>query len=467
MSILASTARLRAQQLRELFSELPKDATDGQRRSHERYRRILMSGATASAAKVCSALVGLVSIPLAMNYLGKDQFGIWMIVSSLVLWMQIADFGIGNGLANALAEADGRDDMAAARSYAASAVLACTLLAAIMTPLLTAVVFTVDWESFLRLTTSDGSSLRLALMIVGASFLANIPLSLAVRVYTAFQRAYIVNWSHIAASILSLAGLYLAIRLDLGFLWLVALAGIPPTLCNLALWLSLRQLTVARDCDIRLMTKPGIQRVAKSSVPLFLFQVGALCINQLVNVLVVRQAGLGVVADYNIILSIYLIVFTSATALSNPFFAAIREAFERHETLWVKAAIMRGLSIRMAVVGFFSIVFVLFGDSILERWLGKTMTTPLGTVGWLCVAFSLVMSSCSSHISEILNWLDDLWIQVWVVFGAAAVVVAVLHVAVPAYGVAGIFLAMATSTFVPIFIYIPRLRELLRRSEHS
>src|SRR5512136_2603306 len=87
----------------EVLRFTPFDASTEHGRSKERYRLIAFSGISGLTARMIIALSGVVSVPLTVHYLGKEQFGLWMVVSSMVVWMQLADFGIGNGLTNAVA----------------------------------------------------------------------------------------------------------------------------------------------------------------------------------------------------------------------------------------------------------------------------------------------------------------------------------------------------------------------------
>ena len=61
-------------------------------------------------AKGMSMAANLVTIPLTLRYLGPEQYGIWATISSCFLLLTSADLGIGNGLINQIADADGRND---------------------------------------------------------------------------------------------------------------------------------------------------------------------------------------------------------------------------------------------------------------------------------------------------------------------------------------------------------------------
>src|SRR5438034_11524886 len=72
----------------------------------ERYRRAGMTASTSYIAKVLTLLMGFVSVPLTVDYLGAERYGVWLTISSLLLWVALTDFGLaGNALVNVLSEA--------------------------------------------------------------------------------------------------------------------------------------------------------------------------------------------------------------------------------------------------------------------------------------------------------------------------------------------------------------------------
>ncbi|MDE2417524.1 MAG: MATE family efflux transporter [Burkholderiales bacterium] len=438
------------------------------RRSRERYRLIAFSGVAAIFSRVVSAIVGLASVPMVVHHVGKEQFGLWMLVSSLVVWMQLADFGIANGLTNALTEAHGRDDSKAASGYMSSAFAMTFLIALGCMPIIAILYIAAPWGSILNI--SDPALVVLAsdaLLVVGLAFVINIPLSLAGRAYIAYQRSFVPMNFQASASVFSFISMWYVIERGGGLLLLVAISAFVPVLANLLLCCFLPKLDPYLRLNLRNVSRKAISRVANSSLPLFFFQCGALLVNQLVNILIAHIENLALVADYNVILRIYLFVFSIAAALTSPFYAAIRESFERRDIPWIAKAIQRSVAIRLLSLLPFVLVMVPFGDLIVQRWMGATMAVNIGIYGWSCVATLLVFSSVSSLLSETLSSLDDIWAQIGVVFLSATIVLSLIWFLVPILGVVGVFVAMTASTVFPIIWSSKRLNRKFYSNESN
>ena len=92
-------------------------------RSKERYRRIAVTAISAVGAKGIGIVTVLISVPLTVEYLGAERFGLWMTISSISALLSFSDFGMGGGLLNAIAQADGAGNRVTAQKAFSSTFL--------------------------------------------------------------------------------------------------------------------------------------------------------------------------------------------------------------------------------------------------------------------------------------------------------------------------------------------------------
>src|SRR5450755_1734753 len=135
---------------RVLKSFLTKTNSD---RGLERYRRAGITASTSFLAKALTIVIGFVSVPLTVHYLGTERYGVWLTVSSLLTWMALTDFGIaGNALVNVISGADGKDDREMARQYAASAFWALTAIGATIGLILAFSFQWIPWRAIFQVS---------------------------------------------------------------------------------------------------------------------------------------------------------------------------------------------------------------------------------------------------------------------------------------------------------------------------
>ena len=110
-----------------------------------------------------SALVSLIMIPLTLQCLGAYKNGVWLTVSSLLIWIDQMDIGLGNGLRNKLAAYMAHNEQEKARQAVSStmAMLICIVIP--LAAVLLALVWNGDVYSFLNVSVDTIPELRTAL----------------------------------------------------------------------------------------------------------------------------------------------------------------------------------------------------------------------------------------------------------------------------------------------------------------
>lgn len=74
-------------------------------------REDLLSVLGASGVRVALILMSLVSVPLLLAVLGNADYGTWVTLTSILVWMTFFDFGVGNSLRNTVARLGVGDDV--------------------------------------------------------------------------------------------------------------------------------------------------------------------------------------------------------------------------------------------------------------------------------------------------------------------------------------------------------------------
>ena len=55
--------------------------------------------------KFVAIILSLVIVPISIDYLDVEQYGIWLTLSSVVAWLSFFDVGLGHGFRNRFTEA--------------------------------------------------------------------------------------------------------------------------------------------------------------------------------------------------------------------------------------------------------------------------------------------------------------------------------------------------------------------------
>ena len=138
--------------------------------------------------KGVSMAISFVYVPLMLNALDTERYGIWLTLTSIVSWIAMLDIGLGNGLRNKLSESLAKNDFDLARKYVSSAYVSLTIYMAVFLILFTIISITVvPWKSVLNAELVPESELSALVIIVFVSFGAHFVLNLINSIFYGLQ----------------------------------------------------------------------------------------------------------------------------------------------------------------------------------------------------------------------------------------------------------------------------------------
>lgn len=357
----------------------PFDISTEAGRSSERYRRVSLSAISNAIGRFTSILSAIVSVPIALHYLGSERYGVWMTISSIVTAMAFADLGLGNGLMNAVSEANGKRDRQLARNYVSSAFFMLLVIAVGLGVVFWASYGVIPWRRVFGLPSNAGvreASLATAVFI--GCFLVNIPAGIVLRVRSGYQEGYVAGLWSAAGSIAGLLGLLLAIKLKAGLAWLtLALTGAPvlALLIQGAImfggpyrWL------VPSLSEFTFSTSQGLLR---RGLLFFFLQLAVTVGFNSDNIVIAQVLGPGAVTQYAVPARLFALVGTVVALACQPLWPAYSEAIARGDIAWVCRTLRSSILITCAVTIPSSALLVVFGPAVLHRWTGPAVNPSL------------------------------------------------------------------------------------------
>ena len=75
-------------------------------------------------------------MPIALNYVDKSVYGIWLIISSIISWLGFFNIGLGNGLRNRFAEALAQNNKELAKAYVSTTYFILMVIFVVINPFL-------------------------------------------------------------------------------------------------------------------------------------------------------------------------------------------------------------------------------------------------------------------------------------------------------------------------------------------
>jgi O-antigen/teichoic acid export membrane protein len=439
----------------------PFDRSTSDGRSNERHRRITLSTMAAIVGRVINAIVALVTVSVTLKYLGNERYGLWMTISSGIGMLSFADFGIGNGLLNAVTHAYAKlDHSEIARSISSSFFFLCAV-AALLGVVFGLVFGHVDWSLMFnarsQLARMEAAPVVLAVV---ACFLGNIPLGIVARIQVGLQQAFLNDLWQTGGGLLSLIALLVGVRLRWGLPFLVLTACLIPLAATLA-----NGLVLFRRGAPWLL--PRLQffhwRVARtmghSGFMFFLVQLGYILSFSSDNLILARIQGPGAVAQYAVVQRVFLVAATINATWLTPLWPAYGEAIELGDSLWVRRTLKWSVIFATTITAVLSITLLIARGPLFHLWVGSGIQVPFslafGFAGWA------VVQAAGNAVAMYLNGSNALEVQIILASVLFVVGTPLKFLLCTRFGGSGIVWGQVTAYLclvaVPMAVAVPRL----------
>jgi O-antigen/teichoic acid export membrane protein len=432
-----------------------------QGRTAERGKHIKLTVFTGLIARASSMLMTIVSVPLTLNYLGPERFGLWMTVTSVVSMLAFADFGIGSGLLTVVGEASGRDDQIAIRRYVSSAFAILILIAAVILAVFFIFIFpAVDWAHVFNVhspTARADAGPAIAMLVT--CFAISVASLIVPRAQLALQQGFVNNLWVTIGLFASLAGIW-AVSAAHGSVALLILAmfGTPIVAATINGTIFFQRNKQYRP-SWPLVSTAAMKRIIATGLMFVVLQLGQSISFASDKLIIARLLGAEAVAAYSVYERVFGVGSNLMLVMLLPIWPAYAEAWARKDTAWVRRTLKRSLAMSVGISTAFGVLIVLLGPLIVSLWTRKNVPVQPIVLYWL--AIWCVIQCTQNALSMLLNGLHVIRVQVISSILVACLAIPLKFLLIRDLGPAGAVLASSVAvtslSLIPFSIVVWKL----------
>lgn len=362
-----------------------------------------------------SAIVVLLMVPLTLRCLGAYQNGVWLTISSLLVWIDQMDIGLGNGLRNKLATHIAHGEREKARMIVSSTVAMLCCITVPIALFLTVMVWTTDVYAFLNVDVCCIPQLRTALASAVAIVCITFIMKFINNVYMGLQLPAVSNLIMAGCQTASLIFTWLLLYFDKSTFLNVVLANTlaplfiyllayPITFCVKYRWLS---------PSVRYVNLHSALELGNIGIKFFWLQIAAVLQFMTANILISKFFTPEMVTPYQIAYRYMSLIIVAFTVVCMPFWNATTDAYERGDMEWIRRASQKMNRLTM-LIAIALILMTLVSPWVYDLWIGDGCHVPLSmTVLMALYVFLLVISMRYSYF---LNGVGALRLQLYMTF---------------------------------------------------
>lgn len=358
-------------------------------------------------------------VSVSIKYLGKESYGIWVVLSGMFTWANVADLGMSHGLRNRLAEERAKGNLEIGRYYVSTTYAYLIATAIILVVIFIPLIYYINWNFLLNTTYVSNETLEHVALIIVFLFIIQFILRPIGSIVEAFQWPSINHLIGFHSSAISLVAIYyLVCQTGKGALSIYAyiIGGVPIIVLLLISIYLFRQKFPDLSPSVKYVTRSYLKKIAGLGLSFFVIQLSVIIIFQSDNMIISYLFGPDEVTNYNITYRYFSIVISIFVVIIAPFWTAFTDAYHKNDFIWIKK-IMRMLLLMASGIGIIAMLLYLISDNVFHLWIDERVSIPKSLSGLMAcyvvlMCFHIIFSTFSNGIGKIK-------IQLWAVTIAA------------------------------------------------
>jgi len=361
--------------------------------------------------KGISLVANLLIVPLAINLLGNEGYGVWIVLSGILTWANFLDFGLVHGLRNLLTEKIANKNFLDSKKILSSAYIYLIVIGGLFW-LSTSLILLLNKSAVMEYL-KHGQGVINVLLILIFSFTVSFILKPFFSVSQAYQKPYINQVVGTTSNVVVLIVLYVlslslnSITLDLFAFYYAFIPVVFVLLSSLILF----------NTKFRKI-KPSISSVdVKSAKETFrlgsrflLIQLMVLVLYSTDNFVIMALFSAEEVVPINSSYKLFSVVLIAGTTLLVPYWSAFTNAYVMQDVVWIRRAIKRILLYVLFSVILIAIL-VFYSKDLYHLWLGNSVEIASNVT--YAQALFVLNSIIIAGLSAFLNGLSLLRIQTY------------------------------------------------------
>lgn len=418
------------------------------------------------AVKGISIMISLMLVPMTLGYVSSEMYGIWLILSSIMLWLNFFDVGFTLGLKNKLAIALAQKDYQRGKKLVSTTY---AMMIAIFIPLLVILEFFVPhitWSELLGVQVEYESEIQRCIKVLFCFICLQMIVNVITAVIAAFQKVALSSLFPVIGNAVSLIIIYILTK------------TCPPSLTALALAFSSLPVIVMAIGSVILFhgkfkhVSPSLHDIDKSSIKelfnlgfnFFIIQIQMVIFFQMTNILISNIAGPIAVSEYNIAYKYLNVAEMGMVLLVSPLWPAFTDAYTKKDYSWMTKTYHKMLKVTFGIIGLL-IGMTCISPIVYDIWVGGKIEISL--IMTVVIAINLILQTLNTLNVNIINGIGTVKLQTYLVCIGLLFHIPLSFFYGEYFGSIGVVLSMITIRLIYLPFYFIQVHKLLKQKAYG
>jgi O-antigen/teichoic acid export membrane protein len=359
-----------------------------------RSKRFITNLVSSYASIAINILYTVVSIPLALHYLNKEEFGLWVLVTQMAGYLMLLEFGMSGSVARSLS--DHKDEIE--NGVYGSILKTGARVFMIQGVAIVALGLALAWFAPSMMNLPEHLHRPFILLMSAQALLNGVKLSVGSLASPLWchQRLDISNLAGSSSMIVTFAVLWLGFHLGWHIYSLTVATAVGFCVSTAMIWISCRRLGLYAPKAYRGRFDPVLfKQLFHFGGDLFLLNLGAQLLSASQVIVVSRLLGIESAAVWAIATKIFSMAQQFVSKILESSVGGLTEIFVRKETDTLKKRFHDVVAISAVMAVAASAGIALMNGPFVEIWTaGKVSWAPWNNFLLACVLFSTAVTRC-------------------------------------------------------------------------
>ncbi len=435
---------------------------------HERTNRAKRNIAAGFLIRGMNIGIGLLLLPITINYLNQTNYGIWSTLTSLVAWFGFFDIGLGNGLRNRLAEALAKENHVLAKTYVSTTYAILIIIISLFLVTFYFANLYINWNVVLNAGDDPvlGKELNNLAVVVFTTFGMTFVLNLIAVILSADQQSAKSSMLDLVGKSLSLLLIYTLTKFSnssLLSLGLIYSSVSPLVLATASIWFFQGKYSRYRP-SISSVDFSKAKDIFSLGLKFFIVQIAGILLYQTNNIVIIHLFGPAMVTPYNVSFKYFSVLMMGWMIVIGPFWTAITEAWTKKDIKWIKS-IMNKLMLGWCILLVFGLIMLMASGAVFKFWINKDFKVPIW-VSILTLTWILI-NTWNGIFSQFLNGVGKIKLQMIIGVIVACINIPLALLLGNKIGIEGVLLSNVILSSVTVLIYPIQYKKLITFKANS
>lgn len=412
--------------------------------------------------KGISILTSFLLVPLTLGYVTSEIYGVWLTISSILLWMTYMDVGFTLGLKNRLAEALAKNDFERGKGLVSTTYFMMVVIFVPFSVLLILASPFINWCSILNVSQQYSDIICITIQILSLFLSLQMIVNVFVAVVAAHQKTALSQLFQVIGQVCSLIIIACMSRF------------VEPSLVNLTFAYSLMPIVIVAIASLyffrssmkaiapsfKAVDKRYIRDLWNLGVKFFIIQVQMIVLYQSTNLLISHLDGPEAVTQYNVAYKLLNIVVMVYMIILGPLWPAFTDAYTKNDFKWMKNIYRKMTFVFLALCAVI-LVITLLSPIIYKLWVGDKVSVPI--ILTVIVALYTMLHSWDSLQVMLINGIGAVKVQTYVVL-----VGLVFHIPLSLFlgryiGLLGVIVSMCVINLIYSTVFTIQINKILNK----